>query len=109
MLSRLGPAWGTFGAWRRGQPRTTPVSCGTFRLTVHLGERPWAALRQTPYRPWHTRGQGLEAPLASGSRWAATDRRRKQHDRWKSVTDRRITQALPPALTFGFLTIIHDP
>jgi hypothetical protein len=50
MLSRLGPAWGTFGAWRRGQPRTTPVSCGTFRLTVHLGERPWAALLQTPYR-----------------------------------------------------------
>ena len=46
---------------------------------------------------------------ASGSRWAATDRRRKQHDRWKSVTDRRITQALAPALTCGFLTIIHDP
>jgi hypothetical protein len=45
----------------------------------------------------------------SGSRWAATDRRRKQHDRWKSVTDRRITRALAPALTCGFLTIIHDP
>jgi hypothetical protein len=32
-----------------------------------------------------------KVPLASGSRWAATERRRKQHDRWKSVTDRRIT------------------
>src|SRR4029453_19458011 len=62
MLSRLGAAWGTFGAWRRGQPRTTPVSCGTFRLTVHLGERPWAALLQTAYRPWHARGHGLDRP-----------------------------------------------
>jgi hypothetical protein len=25
----------------------------------------------------------------------------------ESVTDRRITQALAPAFTFGFLTIIH--
>jgi hypothetical protein len=25
------------------------------------------------------------------------------------VTDRRITRALAPALTYGFLTIIHDP
>jgi hypothetical protein len=60
-------------------------------------------------RRWHASGQGLEAPLASGSRWAATDRRRKQHDRWKSVTDRWITRALAAALTCGFLTIIHDP
>jgi hypothetical protein len=37
------------------------------------------------------KGQGLEVPLASGSRRAATERRRKQHDRWKSVTDRQIT------------------
>jgi hypothetical protein len=63
MLSRLGAAWGTFGAWRRGQPRTTPVSCGTFRLTVHLGERPWAALLQTPYRPW------LGLPRFDGQGW----------------------------------------
>jgi hypothetical protein len=27
----------------------------------------------------------------------------------RSVTDRRITRALAPALTCGFLTIIHDP
>jgi hypothetical protein len=60
-------------------------------------------------RIWHARGQGLEVPLASGSRPAATQRRRKQRDRWKSVTDRRITWALAPALTYGFLTIIHDP
>jgi len=25
------------------------------------------------------------------------------------VTDRRITRALAPALTCGFLTVIHDP
>jgi hypothetical protein len=55
------------------------------------------------------KGSGTEGPLAAGSRWAATDRRRNQHDRWKSVPDRRITQALAPALTFGFLTIIYDP
>jgi len=69
----------------------------------------WPGLPEPPETAWHARGQGLEAPLASGSRWAATDRRRKHHDRWKSVTDRRITQALAPALTCGFLTIIHDP
>jgi hypothetical protein len=55
------------------------------------------------------RRKAPHALLASGSRWAATDRRRKQHDRWKSVTDCRITRALAPALTCGFLTIIHDP
>jgi len=40
----------------QGTTTDTPVSCGTFRLTVHLGERPWAALLQTPYRPWHASG-----------------------------------------------------
>jgi hypothetical protein len=64
-------------------------------------------IRRLVRRVCHSRTSRRRGP--SGSRWAATDRRRKQHDRWKSVTDRRITQALAPALTFGFLTIIHDP
>jgi len=35
----------------------------------------WPGLPEPPETAWHARGQGLEAPLASGSRWAATDRR----------------------------------
>jgi hypothetical protein len=56
--------------------------------------------------------ENWKVPLASGNRWAAIERRRKQHDRWKSVTDRRITLALASALTSNFSpssTILNRP
>jgi hypothetical protein len=43
---------------------------------------------------------------ASGSRRAATDRRRDQHDPWRTVADRRSGRALTPALTCGFPSIL---
>jgi hypothetical protein len=60
-------------------------------------------------RIWHARGQGLEVPLASGIRRAATERRRNQHDRWKSVTDHQITGRWQVRSPVAFPTIIHDP
>jgi hypothetical protein len=56
----------------------------------------------------HASGQGLEAPLASGSIRAATDRRRDEHDRCRIVVDRRRAQALTRALICAFLMIPHD-
>jgi hypothetical protein len=43
-----------------------------------------------------------------GSRRAANDRRRNQHDRWRIVADNLGAQALTPGLTWGFPTILHD-
>jgi len=37
-----------------------------------------------------------------GSRRAANDRRRNQHDRWRIVADHLGAQALTPGLTWGF-------
>jgi hypothetical protein len=45
---------------------------------------------------------------ASGSRRAATDRRRDQHDPWRTVTDCRIARALTPSFTCRFPTILPD-
>jgi hypothetical protein len=46
--------------------------------------------------------------MTSGSRWAATDCRRDQHDHWRTVTDRRMARALICALTCGFPTILPN-
>ena len=46
---------------------------------------------------------------ASGSRRAATDRRRDRHDPWRTVADRRIARALTPSFTCGFPTILPGP
>jgi hypothetical protein len=46
---------------------------------------------------------------ASGSRRAATDRRRDQHDPWRTVADRRMARAMTPSFTCGFLMILPGP
>ena len=45
---------------------------------------------------------------ASGSRRAATDRRRDRHDAWRTVVDRRTARALTPSFTCRFPTILPD-
>jgi hypothetical protein len=45
---------------------------------------------------------------ASGSRWAATDRRRDLHDPWRTVADRRKARALTPSFACRFPMILPD-
>jgi hypothetical protein len=97
-----GPRWVRVATVAHGHQRSPTVASGPEGLQV--ADRPVyaAGMTQVGDSDWSRRS---EWPVR-GSRRAATDRRRDQHDRWRTVADRRMARALIPSFTCRFLTIL---